>query len=68
MARLIKKAAAQAIISQEEGLQIIDQIFKTLDPNNPQGRISIDQARDLISKAGEKFKDAADWIDCIRGE
>ena len=49
-------------MQQEEGLKILDEIFKTLDPARPQDRISIEQARDLISKAGEQFKDSKDWM------
>ncbi|WP_317455294.1 hypothetical protein [Acinetobacter johnsonii] len=62
MSRLIKKAAYQAVLQQEEGLKTLDEIFKTLDPARPQDRISIEQARDLISKAGEQFKDSMDWM------
>lgn len=62
MSRLIKKAAYQAVLQQEEGLKTLDEIFKTLDPACPQDRISIEQARALISKAGEQFKDSMDWM------
>ncbi|MDN5622275.1 hypothetical protein HYI12_02190 [Acinetobacter sp. SwsAc3] len=62
MSRLIKKAAYQAVLQQEEGLKTLDEIFKTLDPARPQDRMSIEEAQNLISKAGEKFKDSMDWM------
>jgi len=68
MSRLVKKVTLQVIIDAEECLKILHQISEKLDPNKPEERMSLGEAKAKIDEAIGKIKCSLDWVAALHEE